>query len=40
VYFISLDKSRTKIINSTFRNALVGSEVLQVYQWHLLETEE
>ncbi len=40
VYFISLDKSRTKIINSTFRNALVGSEVLQVYQWHLLENEE
>ena len=40
VYFISLDKSRSKIINSTFRNALVGSEVLQVYQWHLLDTAE
>lgn len=40
VYFISLDKSRTKIINSTFRKALVGSEVLQVYQWHLLENEQ
>lgn len=40
VYFISLNKARTKIINSTFRNALVDSKVLQVYQWRLLETEE
>ena len=40
VYFISLNKARDQIINSTFRKALVGSEVLQVYQWHLLETAE
>lgn len=40
VYFISLNLSRDKIINSTFRKALVGSEVLQVYQWHMLDTAE
>ena len=40
VYFISLNKARDQIINSTFRKALVGSEVLQVYQWHLLENAE
>lgn len=40
VYFISLNKARTKIINSTFREMLVGSEVLQVHQWRLLEDTE
>lgn len=37
VYFISLNKQRTEIINSTFRQSLAGSRILQVYQWKLLE---
>lgn len=37
VYFISLNKNRTEIINSTFRWELRGSKVLQVYQWHLVD---
>lgn len=37
VYFISLNKNRTEIINSTFRDELVGSEVLQVHQWRLTD---
>lgn len=37
VYFISLNKQRTEIINSTFNRQLKGSRVLQVYQWYLLE---
>lgn len=40
VYFISLNKNRTTIINSTFRNELAGSEVLQVYQWKLIDADE
>lgn len=40
VYFISLNKNRTEIINSTFRWELKGSKVLQVYQWHLLDEAE
>lgn len=40
VYFISLNKSRDTIINSTFRKALVGSELLQVYQWRMQNPEE
>lgn len=37
VYFISLNKNRTAIINSTFRNELSGSQVLQLYQWRLMD---
>lgn len=37
VYFISLNKNRTEIINSTFKWELKGSKVLQVYQWRLVE---
>lgn len=37
VYFISLNKQRTEIINSTFREQLKGSKVLQLYQWYVLE---
>lgn len=37
VYFISLNKQRTEIINSTFRDYLRGSKVLQLYQWYLLD---
>lgn len=37
VYFISLNKTRTEIINSTFFEALKGSTILQVHQWRLLE---
>ncbi|MBE5810487.1 MAG: hypothetical protein E7318_06065 [Clostridiales bacterium] len=40
VYFISLNLSRNKIINSTFRKALVDSEVLQVYQWRMPDIAE
>lgn len=35
VYFISLNKNRSEIINSTFRRELVGSKVLKVHQWRL-----
>lgn len=35
VYFVSLNTMRTEIINSTFRKELVGSKVLQLYQWRL-----
>ena len=37
VYFISLNKQRTEIINSTFKKQLKGSKVLQIYQWQLVE---
>ncbi|MDD6050598.1 MAG: hypothetical protein PUC00_04930 [Clostridiales bacterium] len=37
VYFISFNKARTRIINSTFRQSLAGSTVLQLCQWHLPE---
>ncbi len=37
VYFISLNKQRTEIINSTFSKSLRGSKVLQLYQWQLPE---
>lgn len=37
VYFISLNKQRTEIINSTFKEQLKGSKVLQLYQWRLTE---
>lgn len=37
VYFISLNKQRSEIINSTFRDSLQGSQVLQLHQWRLLE---
>lgn len=40
VFYIALDKSRSKIINSTFRQELVGSQLLQVCQWHLIETTD
>lgn len=40
VYFISLNPARTKVVNSTFSTQLVGSEVLQLYQWKLPETAE
>lgn len=36
VYFISLNKQRSEIINSTFRDSLKGSQVLQLHQWYLL----
>ena len=39
VYFVSLNKLRTEIINSTFRSELVGSKVLQLYQWRLVPQE-
>ena len=37
VYFISLNKNRTEIINSTFKWELKGSKVLQLYQWRRLD---
>lgn len=39
VYFISLNKNRTEIINSTFKWELKGSKVLQVYQWRLADDD-
>lgn len=35
VYFISLNKARSEIINSTFSEHLKGSKVLDVCQWRL-----
>lgn len=40
VYFISLNKNRTSIINSTFRGELAGSQVLQLYQWRLIDNAD
>ena len=37
VYFISLNRQRTEIINSTFRASLSGSRIVQIYQWRLME---
>ncbi len=37
VYFISLNKNRTEIINSSFKKELVGSQILQIYQWRLVD---
>ena len=34
-FFVSMNKKRTIFINSTFYNELVGSELLQVWQWRL-----
>ncbi len=39
IYFISLSKNRTEIVNSTFRKELKGSRILQVHQWRLIEGE-
>ena len=36
IYMISLNKTRQKVVNSTFRHELVDSRVLQLYQWRLL----
>lgn len=40
VFFIALNKARSQIINSTFRDELVGSTVLQVRQWRLVTPDE
>ncbi len=40
VYFISLNRYRTAVINSAFYEALAGSEVLQVHQWRLTESAQ
>lgn len=39
VYFISLNKNRTEIINSSFKKELKGSQILQIYQWRLIEDD-
>lgn len=39
IYMIALNKTRQKIVNSTFRYELYDSKVLQLYQWRLLEPE-
>lgn len=39
VYFISLNKQRSEIINSSFKRELKGSTVLQVHQWRLPPSE-
>lgn len=35
VYFIALNKQRTEIVNSTFKEQLKGSKVVQICQWRL-----
>lgn len=37
VYFVSLNKSRNRIINSTFANELVDSTMIHIWQWRLPE---
>lgn len=37
VYFVSLNKSRNRIINSTFANELANSEMVHIWQWRLPE---
>lgn len=37
IYFISLNPARTEIVNSTFRDELKGSKVLQIHQWRLID---
>ena len=39
VFFISLNKARSQIINSTFYDELVGSTILQVQQWRRIPAE-
>lgn len=39
VYFVSLSPDRSKIVNSTFREQLAGSMVLQLHQWYLPDQE-
>ncbi len=39
VYFISLNPGRSKVVNSTFKDRLKDSKVLQVYQWRLADAE-
>ncbi len=40
IYMISLNKTRQQVVNSTFRNELAGSRVLQLYQWRLTDDPE
>lgn len=40
VYMIALNKLRTEIVHSTFRDEYAGSVVLQAYQWRLAEQRE
>lgn len=37
IYFISLNPARSQIVNSTFRDELRGSKILQIHQWRLLD---
>lgn len=37
VYFVSLNKSRNRIINSTFASELKNSEMIHIWQWRLPE---
>lgn len=37
IFWLSLNKTRQKVVNSTFRDELAGSRVLQLYQWRLPE---
>lgn len=37
VYFVSLNKSRNRIINSTFASELKDSEMVHIWQWRLPE---
>ena len=37
VYFISLNLMRSEVTNSTFKDQLLGSKVLQIWQWRLVD---
>lgn len=37
VYMMALNKTRQEIVNSTFRYDFMGSKVLALYQWRLVE---
>ena len=40
VYFMSFNLKRTRVINSTFADELVGSVLLEVWQWRLPPEDE
>lgn len=40
IYMMAFNKTRAKVVNSTFRTDYAGSTVLQLYQWRLVPEEE
>lgn len=40
IYMMSFNKTRSQVVNSTFRDEFAGSKVLALYQWRLVPQEE